>query len=240
MDLKQMRKLLALKHLGPFTSAELFKLCEAYWKYDYETKKGPHAILASDKHSDGYFVVAELTKFPNFRNFMAAALVDKLKSIYGGERIDAIVSSSYSGISIGQAVADRMKGVVSVYTEKVDQKQKWTGKFRLPQKAKVLLVDDLITTMGTVEEVKNTLEEALGSSNFEFITYEGKIVVLTLAHRPAKLPVNYDKFFVNSLLEEEVHNWASEDCPLCKQKGGEKSESKKPKKNWAEFIKFSA
>lgn len=240
MDLEQMRKLLALKYLGPFTPVELLKLCEACWKYDYETMRGPHAILASGKHSDGYYNVTELMKFPNFRNFISLLLVDKFRKVCSGGRIDVVVSSSYADISIGQSVVDRTKATVSVYTEKVGQEQKWTGRFSLPKGSKVLLVEDLITTMRTVEEVKNALEETLGSSNFEFITYKGKIVVLTVVHRPAELPANYNNFFVISVLEEKVHDWTPDECPLCKQEGEGKSEPKKPKENWAEFNEFSA
>lgn len=171
---------------------------------------------------------------------MSVLLVDKFRKVCSGGRIDAVVSSSYAGISAGQSVVDRTKAAVSVYTEKVGQKQKWTGRFSIPKGSKVLLVEDLITTMRSVGEVKNALEEALGSSNFEFITYKGKIVVLSVVHRPFELPATYDNFFVISVLEEKVHDWTPDECPLCKQEGKERSKPKKPKDNWVEFNEFSA
>lgn len=177
MDLKQLRQILAQKYFNEFTPVDLLKVCGAYWRHD----------------GQGYYNIMELMKFPNVRKFVSRLLVDKLRRVYSEKRIDVVVSSSYSFVT-GQAVSDKI-GCVSVCTERVTRGQMWTGKVSLPAKVRILLVENLITTTETVTEVINALDKALGHSNFEFITYEGKIVVVAVGHCPAKLPIEYDNFY---------------------------------------------
>jgi len=147
------------------------------------------------------------------------------------EDVDVVVSSSYAALSIGQSLAEELNALF-VYTEKTDKKQQWTGRFDIPKGAKVLHVEELITTMGTTEKVNTTIREALGEDDFEFVTYKGKTLVVTLLHRPGEECKRYENFSVLSIIEELVHVWKPKECPLCK-KG---SVAMKPKNNPEVFF----
>jgi len=210
---------------------EVFEICDAFWIYG---GRGPHALLTSGKHSDGYIDVSQVLKFTNLRDILAERMVEEVLlpagiSISG---VDYIVSSSMAAIPFGDGIASYL-GLTFVYTEKVDGVQK-LKRFEVPSKARILQVEELITTMGTTRQVTNAIIEK--NKNVEFVRdRDGKIVVLTLVHRPEKLPIEYPDYRILPLVELEIHNWTPESCPLCKAG----SEALKPKSNWELFLKYN-
>jgi len=209
------------------TVPEIFEMCGACWVYSGKPGE-PHALLASGRHSDAYFNVNLVTEFPNIRKELAMRLVRALdRFIVSG--VDVVVSSTYAATTIGQAVADCLNAMF-VFTEKDGQDQVWTGRFEIPSGAKVLQIEELITTLETTEKVKKAILEA--GLDVEFINSKGKTIVGTIVHRPAKVPIDYESHKVASLWEREVHSWTKRGCPICR-KG---SEALKPKKNWNRFI----
>ncbi len=232
MSLETERKILAIPQYTNMTIVQLFKLCGAYWVYS-GGKGESHALLTSGLHSNGYFNVSEILKYPNLRRILACRLAAELELAgINKEDTDLIISSSYAAFPFGQAISDAM-GIPSVYTEKDDKIQKWSGRFQTPKGARVLQVEELLTTVGTTLHVRDALLQ--GEKNpFEFVKKNGKIVVATIIHRPAKLPIKYESHHVVALHEAEVHNWKPEECPLCKTG----SEALKPKASWAKFAQY--
>ena len=211
---------------------ELFKICDAIWMYG---GKGPHALLTSGKHSDGYIDVSQVLKFTNLRDIFAQRMAEEvLLSIIGGSSIevDYVISSSMAAIPFGDGIASYL-GLTFAYTEKVDGVQK-LKRFEVPSKARILQVEELITTMGTTRQVTNAIIEK--NKNVEFVRdRDERIVVLTLIHRPEILSVEYPDYRILPLVEIEIHNWIPEECPLCKAG----SEALKPKENWELFLKYN-
>ena len=207
---------------------EIFKMCDAYWGHQGFSGE-PHALLAGGRHSDRYFNVNTVLQFPNIRRHLASELERKLRSKAG--LMDAIISSSYAAISIGQAVAEAFR-VISVFTEKEEKDQVWTGRFELPTGAIVLQVEELITTLETAKKVRAAVLRD-NPNPVKFVEKDGKTVVATIVHRPSILPIKYDSHTVIPLWEQEVHNWLPAECPLCKQG----SIALKPKPNWQRFLK---
>ncbi len=209
---------------------KLFKICDAFWMYG---GKGPHALLTSGKHSDGYVDCSQVLKHTNLRDILAERMVEEiLLPNIAGVKADYIVSSSMAAIPFGDGIASYL-GLTFLYTEKVDGVQK-LKRFEVPSKARILQVEELITTMGTTRQVTNAIIEK--NKNVEFVRdRDGKIVVLTLVHRPEKLPIEYPDYRILPLVELEIHNWTPEECPLCRIG----SRSLKPKSNWKEFLRYN-
>lgn len=203
----------------------LLRQCDASWFYEGKNNE-PHALLTSGKHSDGYINLNAVLQFPNLGEILAEQMKYKLMDVWP---IDAVVSSSFAAITFGQELA-RQIGAIFVFTEKEGQEQKWSGRFELPKGAKILQVEELITTLITTRKVK----EAVLTSNpeVEFVEVGGKTLVVTIVHRPEKFPIPDDDYEVVSLIPKEIHNWEPDKCPLCK-KG---SPVLKPKPNWQRFI----
>lgn len=227
LSLKEMKRILELEIKETGSIKEAFKKCNAMWTY--QGRKGePHALLAGGNHSDGYFNVSMVTQFPNLCKSCTLDILPELV-IAGVNNIDAVVSSSYAALPFGKAVADMLRAVF-VFTEKQDKKQVWTGRFELPEGAIVLQAEELITTMGTTENVRQAVIKD-NPNSVKFAEVDDKIAVATIVHRPAKLPIEYPNYKVIASMEIEVHNWEEGKCPLC-EKG---SVALKPKPNWDKF-----
>lgn len=220
------RIIVALKALE-----RLLKEHKAIWIFRGLPKE-PHALLTSGKHSDGYINLNAALQSPKCCETLARQLIQKLKR-HGNVKDDikAIVSSSFGAITFGYEVA-RQLGIDFVFTEKEGDKQKWSGRFELPKGAIVLQVEELITTLGTTQKVKQAVLDK--NPNVRFLEIDRKTVVATIVHRPDHLPVSYSTYKVISLIEKEIHIWDPEKCPLC-QKG---SPPLQPKLNWQRFLEY--
>ena len=233
MSLETERKILEIPKYTSMSTEQLFILCNAYWVYSRKPGE-PHAVLTSNLHSDGYFNVSEALKYPNIRKIFACRLAAQLECAgIKKENVDLIVSSSYAAFPFGQELSSAIV-VPSVYTEKTENGQKWTGRFGISSGARVLHAEELVTTSGTTLRVSEAILEA-EKNPFRFVEINGKAVVATIIHRPSKLPIKYEKHIIVALIEKEVHNWKPEECPLCKAG----SEALKPKPNWAKFAQFA-
>jgi len=221
---------------NPLTEDEilaLFRARDAVWLHGGDPKK-PHAELTSGKCSNGYFNCSKILCFPSFAEILAWHLVYKLREqgIKPGT-IDWVIGSPYAAITFSYKVAELL-GAVHGFPEKdptvvpTDPKGKrmlWK-RWQIPKGAKVLRIEELITTLGTTMSVR----QAVKRGNSEPVEFSS--VVGTLVHRPPKLPISYAELRIVALVEKEV--WAVEPskCPLCKAG----SKRLKPKSNWAELT----
>ena len=213
---------------------DLFKICNAIWMHN-GNPQGPHALLTSGRHSDGYIDISQILKFTNLRDILAQRMIEEVLLPVTGSKIeiDYVVSSSMAAIAAGDGVATYLGGLVFVYTEKINNGIQKLKRFEIPDGAKILQVEELITTMKTTYQVTNAILEK--NKNVEFVRDQnGKIVVLTLVHRPEKLPIEYPDYRILPLVELEIHNWTPEECPLCKAG----SRALKPKENRKLFFKI--
>jgi len=216
----------------------LFKVCNAIWIRD-EDPEVPHALLTSGKHSNGYVDCSQVLKYPNLKEILVTRLLHNVLAPfeireYGSYlhgKLDYILSSSMAAVTLGDSVANKLD-LAFVYTEKVNGVQK-LKRFEIPDGAKILQVEELVTTLKTTREVTRAVMEK--NKNVKFIQDEnGKIIVLTLVHRPEKLPIEYPDYRILPLVEIEIHNWTPEECPLCRLG----SEALPPKLNRNLFFKI--
>ncbi|MFH0859191.1 MAG: hypothetical protein V1868_01060 [Patescibacteria group bacterium] len=226
MNIERARKILSIETGSP---EELMQTPDALWIYAGKNGE-PHAVLTSGKHSDGYINTNAVLKFTNLCEILAGQLIAAL-----GQRgiimkqIDAVVSSSFAAITFGQEVARQLK-TLFVFTEKVGGEQKWGGRFELPAGAKILQVEELITTTHTTRKVKKAVLDS--NPQVEFLGINGKTVVVTIVYRPEDLSKEDPEFEVIALIPKEIHIWDPDKCPLCKKD----SPALKPKPNWQRFI----
>jgi len=228
MSLKETRSLLSLEP-NDYTVWEIFKKCNASWVYDVE-KGGPHAVLTSGKHSNAYFNLNAVAMFPDFCEFIASVFVRKLAEFgIAEEDVDVVLSSTFAATPFGQEIARSLRAL-SVFTEKKDSDQVWTGRFKLPVGCNVLHFEELITTMSTTRKV----DDAVSGLPINLIRRSGKIVIGTIVHRPSDLSKTHPGHRIVPLIEMEVKNWNRLECPLCDID----SPALQPKQNWAEFMKY--
>ena len=161
-----------------------------------------HFILSSGLHSDTYFQSALVLQYPKIAQKLAKLLASEIRS--KGIEIDVVVSPALGGIVIGQEVARQLK-CRAIFCERVEGKLTLRRGFDIAKGEKCLVVEDVITTGLSTNEVVEVVKKI-----------EGNVVaVASLVDRSGgKVDFGVPRF---SLLSLEVKSYKPEECPLCKK-----------------------
>ena len=127
---------------------------------------------------------------------MAAPFID--------EKIDIVLGAAIGGILLAGGVG-RHLNKRHIFTERVDGIMKLRRGFYLEEGNRVLIVEDVITTGGSVFELVEVARE-----------HKTEIVgVVNLVDRN-KVPVDFGVPSM-ALLNLPVESWEADSCPLCKK-----------------------
>jgi len=102
-----------------------------------------HFILSSGLHSNKYIQCAKLLSFPKHAYNICNSLSKKILKIF--PRIDVILSPAIGGIIIGYEIG-RQLNTETIFCERVGGKFKLRRGFSIKKNAKVLIIEDVITT----------------------------------------------------------------------------------------------
>lgn len=115
-----------------------------------------HFKLSSGLHSSVYLQCARVMMDPARAGRLCAAFAEKLKAT--GVEIDLVVSPAMGGVVVGYEVA-RQLGVPGIFTERVDGEFALRRGFEIPEGAKILMMEDVITTGLSSRECIKTIRE---------------------------------------------------------------------------------
>jgi orotate phosphoribosyltransferase len=102
-----------------------------------------HFILSSGLHSSKYIQCAKLLSFPREANSICKSLAKKIKKRY--KKIDLILAPAMGGIIIGYEIG-KILDIETIFCERVNGKFKLRRGFSIKKNAKVLIIEDVITT----------------------------------------------------------------------------------------------
>ena len=103
-----------------------------------------HFVLSSGLHSSRYLQCARVLMDPKRAERLCKALVEKVRA--GGHgAIDLVVSPAMGGVVVGYEVA-RQLGVPAIFFERVDGKLALRRGFTIDKGARILMVEDIVTT----------------------------------------------------------------------------------------------
>ncbi len=159
-----------------------------------------HFKLTSGRHSDTYMQSAKLFIDTKQSEIVCKALAEKL----AGEKIDLVVSPAIGGILMGYEVA-RQLGVPNIFAERENGEMTLRRGFSIEKGTKVVVVEDVVTTGGSVKEVVK-LVQGLGAE---------VVAVASLVDR-SNGNVDFGVKYVN-LISMEVVSYDADECPLCKE-----------------------
>lgn len=117
-----------------------------------------HFILRSGLHSGHFFQCARVCEHLDRVSQLVEMLVKKLGNI----EVDTVIAPAMGGLVLGQEVARQMKKRF-IFAEKQDGNLVLRRNFKLSKGEKVLVVEDVITRGGRVEECLNIVK-SLGAT----------------------------------------------------------------------------
>jgi orotate phosphoribosyltransferase len=117
-----------------------------------------HFILASGRHSPMFLQKNLVFQYPERTARLCKALAEKVEARFG--KPDAIVAPAVGAIIPGYETA-RWLGVPAMYVEREEGKFRLRRAFKIAPGAKVVVVEDVITTGGSFREAVEAVQ-ALG------------------------------------------------------------------------------
>jgi orotate phosphoribosyltransferase len=156
-----------------------------------------HFVLTSGRHSGTYVQCARILEDPELTTRLAEVIADRVSDL----DVDVVAAPAVGGILIGFAVAQAL-GVKFIFSERVEGKMTFRRSFTVEPGARVLVVEDVVTTGGSVEEVIALVRRAGGEP----------VGVASLIDRGG------DRAFggvYRPLLQLKVESWEPESCALC-------------------------
>lgn len=156
-----------------------------------------HFRLTSGRHSDRYVQCARVLEDPALVTRLAKAIAHRL----GERQVDLVAAPAVGGIVIGFAVAQAL-GVKFIFSERENGAMTFRRGFHVPEGARVLVVEDVVTTGGSVAEVVELVRAAGGVP----------VAVASLIDRGGPKAFDVELF---PLLRLQVDSWEAETCGLC-------------------------
>lgn len=117
-----------------------------------------HFILSSGLHSDTYIQCARVLMDPKRADFLCQNLAKKLLKKLGQNFADIIVAPAMGGVVVGYEMG-RQLGLETIFCERVDGKFALRRGFGIKPGARVLVVEDVVTTGKSSLETYRCIEE---------------------------------------------------------------------------------
>lgn len=157
-----------------------------------------HFVLTSGRHSDKYMQCAKL--------FLNADVSEKFAKEIAKQftGIDMVAGPAVGGIILAYEVSRHLK-VPNIFAERENGQMALRRGFSVKEGARVLVVEDVVTTGGSVKEVIELLR-GLGAQ----IAGVGSVVDRSNGAVDFGVPFK-------AVLSMEVISYPPEECPLCKQ-----------------------
>ena len=159
-----------------------------------------HFQLTSGLHSPQYFQCARVLQYPKYLHLFAGEIAKHFEY----SEVEVVISPALGGIVVGTEVG-RMLGTRTIFAERKNQAMEIRRGFELRTGERVLVVEDVVTTGGSVFEVVDLVKKA-GA----VLAGVGYIV----DRSNGKLKFESKQY---SVLQLDVVAYKPEECPLCKQ-----------------------
>lgn len=160
-----------------------------------------HFILSSGRHSSRYLQSALVLMHPENATILARELISRIDP----GSIDLVVSPAIGGLVIGQEVS-RQLNKPFMFTERKEGEMQLRRGFSISPGARVLIVEDVVTTGGSVRECMDVVR-----------AHGGKPVkILALVDRAPEQEGRFDVPF-EAAMSLQIETYEPESCPLCRE-----------------------
>ena len=165
---------------------------------DKEVMLEGHFLLTSGRHSDKYMQCAKLFQYADTSELICKQLADQFKD----KKIDMVVGPAIGGIIMAYEMG-RQFGVKNIFAERENGLMTLRRGFEVPAGTNILVVEDVVTTGGSVREVIALMKER-GAN----VMGVGAVVDRSNGQ------VDFGCDF-RAVLSMEVKSYDPESCPIC-------------------------
>ena len=164
-----------------------------------------HFQLSSGYHSNVYLQCAKVMQFPEMCSLLSSMIAKKFKD----KKIDVVIGPAIGGITLAYEMARKLH-CRSIFAERVKKGNKKIMALRrgfgISKNEKVLIVEDVITTGGSVKEVIKLVERLKANI----------IGVAAIIDRSnGRIRLHPKQSF---LIQIDAEKYDPKNCPLCKKK----------------------
>jgi len=168
-----------------------------------------HFVLSSGLHSSKYIQCAKLLSYPHLAEKLCKSLAYKIKKKF--KNIDLILAPAIGGIIIGYEIGKILRKE-TIFCERVKGKFSLRRGFKIKKNAKVLIIEDVITTgkssMECVKLIKKSKAKLIGfasiidRSNKKSLKIKKKIIsqikIDVPTYKKKELPKNLSKITITT------------------------------------------
>ena len=160
-----------------------------------------HFLLTSGLHSPHYVEKFNVLQHPEYTQKLCEAMADKFKDAH----IDTVVGPVTGGILLAHETGKAL-GTRAIFTERENGRMTFSRGFSLKPDERVLIVEDIVTTGGSIKEVIDVVKENGGIP----------VAVSMLVDRSGG-KASFGDVPCTALLHMDVQTYKPEECPLCKK-----------------------
>ena len=158
-----------------------------------------HFLLTSGRHSDKYMQCAKIFQNSKYSVPLCGELVEKYKN----DNIEVVIGPAIGAIQMAYEVGKQL-GVKNIFAEREDGKMTLRRGFTIEKGQRVLVVEDVVTTGGSVREVIELVEQCGG-----VVAGVGSIVDRTGGKIDFGVPYK-------SAFSMDITSYEADECPICK------------------------
>ena len=160
-----------------------------------------HFLLTSGLHSPRYVEKVNVLQKPVYTEKLCRAMAEKFKDA----NIETVVGPVTGGILLAHETGKAL-GTRAIFTERENGKMTFRRGFTLHEGERVLIVEDIVTTGGSIREVIDVVKEHGGIP----------VAVSMLVDRSGG-KATFGDVPSTALLHMDVQTYQPDECPLCKQ-----------------------
>lgn len=158
-----------------------------------------HFLLTSGRHSDKYLQCARIFQYPVY----ASKIAEHLSRQFFEDGIDLVIGPAIGGIILSYEMG-RALGVKTIFAERESGVMTLKRGFDIPPNSKTLVVEDVVTTGGSVIEVIDLVKR-----------HQAVVSGVAAIVDRSNGKVDFGTKFVCAI-KMDVMSYNPEECPLCK------------------------
>lgn len=159
-----------------------------------------HFLLTSGRHSGKYLQCANIFRHKKY----AKPLCKQLAEQYKDDNIELVIGPALGAVQMAYEISCQLD-CENFFAERENGEMTLRRGFSIKPGTRVLVVEDVVTTGGSVKEVVELVRKAGG-------TVAGVGVIVDRFAGAADFGVP-----LKSVISLQVDSWQKEDCPLCKE-----------------------